>query len=299
MVRLLHLRNARPHPGGAILRRGQPLGRLHLHLARLRGRIRGASVRRAVLRAARRSHRSQVYVPHHHDLDGAGHVRHRPLAELRDLGHRGADHADRAAPVPGSRARRGVRRRRDLRRRARAQEPARLLHVVDSNHRDRRPVHGAAGGAGHPHQHGRAGLRRQRLDVRRLANSVPALGDPARGLDLDPAEAGRVAGLPAHEGGGPQLETAADGGLRAMGERQDRDPGSARRHRGRGGGLVRRTVLRPVLSHPDAESAGGDGADPDRGRASLGNAVFRAVRMAFRQDRPQAHHSHRLPAWRR
>ena len=38
-----------------------------------------------------------------------------------------------------------------------------------------------------------------RTDLRRLglAHSVPALGDPARGLDLDPAEAQRIAGVPA------------------------------------------------------------------------------------------------------
>ena len=43
-------------------------------------------------------------------------------------------------------------------------------------------------------------------DLRRLglAHSVPAVGDPARGLDLDPAEAQEVADVPADEGEGKQ-----------------------------------------------------------------------------------------------
>ena len=44
--------------------------------------------------------------------------------------------------------------------------------------------------------------------------------------------------------------------------------GAARRHRRRSGGVVRRTVLRAVLPHPDAEGAGGHRADHDRGRRS-------------------------------
>ena len=58
--------------------------------------------------------------------------------------HRGAGPADRAAPRAGPRARRRVWRRRDLRRRACADGQARLLHLVDPDHRDARPVHGAA-----------------------------------------------------------------------------------------------------------------------------------------------------------
>ena len=63
-------------------------------------------------------------------------------------------------------------------------EQARLLHVVDSDHRDARPVHGAAADPRHPHRDGRSRVRRLGL-----AHSVPALRDPARGLALDPAQA--------------------------------------------------------------------------------------------------------------
>ena len=92
--------------------------------------------------------------------------------------------ADRASPGAGPRARRRIWRRGDLRRRARAGEQARLLHLVDSDHRDARPVPRAAPDPRHPHQHGRSRVRRLGL-----AHSVPALGGPARGLDLDPAQA--------------------------------------------------------------------------------------------------------------
>ena len=100
------------------------------------------------------------------------------------VGNYGADRADRAAPGPRSRARRRIWRRGDLRRRACAVQQARLLHVVDSDHRNARPVHGAASDPRHPHRDGRSRIRRLGL-----AHSVPALRDPARGLDLDPAQA--------------------------------------------------------------------------------------------------------------
>ena len=96
--------------------------------------------------------------------------------------HHRADRADRSAPGAGPRARRRIWRRGDLRRRTCADEQARLLHLVDPDHRDARPVHGAAADPRHPHRDGRSRLRRLGL-----AHSVPALGDPARGVDLDPA----------------------------------------------------------------------------------------------------------------
>ena len=49
-----------------------------------------------------------------------------------------------SASGAGPGARRRIWRRGDLRRRARAEEQARLLHVVDPDHRHARPVHGAA-----------------------------------------------------------------------------------------------------------------------------------------------------------
>ena len=189
------------------------------------------------------------------------------LPNYAGLGHCGADHAHLPAPVPGACARRRIRRRGDLRRRACPEEQARLLHVVDPDHGDARPVHGAAHRARHPHLDGRDRVRRPRQLDRRLAHSIPALGDPARGIDLDPAEAQRIAGVPADEGRGPRLEAPADRGVRPMGQPEDRNPRAVRRYRRRGGGLVRRAVLRAVLPDPDAQGAGGDGADPDRGRA--------------------------------
>ena len=48
----------------------------------------------------------------------------------------------------------------------------------------------------HPHHHGRGGFRRLGL-----AHSVPALAGASDRIHLDPAQAQRIAGLPAHEGG--------------------------------------------------------------------------------------------------
>ena len=266
VVRFLHLRHARSDPRRAVLCRRQSVGGLHLYAARLRRRICGATVRSPVLRPARRSDRPQIHLPHHHDADGAGHILHRPAAQLRRVGNRCADHADLPAPVPGAGARRRVRRGGHLRRRTFPEEQARVLHVVDPDDGHRGPVHGAAHRARHPHLDGRDRIRRPRIADRRLAHSIPALGDPARGVDLDQVEAQRIAGLPADEGRGPRLEAPADRGVRPMGQPQDRDPRPAGRNRRRSRGLVRRPVLRAVLPDPDAQSPGGDGADPDRGR---------------------------------
>ncbi len=157
---------------------------LHLHAARLCRGLRGAPVRRADLRPARRHDRPQIHLPDHHEPDGHRHVLHRRAARLCDLGHPRPDRAGRFAAGARTCARRRIRRRGDLRRRTRAGQQARLLHVVDSNHRDPRPVHGAPADPRHPHLYGRSGIRRLGL-----AHSVPAVGDPARGLDLDPAQA--------------------------------------------------------------------------------------------------------------
>ena len=56
-----------------------------------------------------------------------------------------------------------------------------------------------------PSLHGQRRVRRMGL-----AHSVPGFGRAARVLGLHPAEAQRVTGLPAHEGGGEGLEGAAD-----------------------------------------------------------------------------------------
>ena len=190
MVRLLHLRNARRVSGQILFLQRAAECRLHLRAARLRRGLRGAPVRRADLRPPRRHDRPQIHLPDHDDPDGHRHLLHRPAAELCDLGHRRADRSDRAAAGPGPRARRRIWRRGDLRRRACAGEQARLLHLMDPDHGDARPVHGAAAHSRHPHLDGRSRVRRLGL-----AHSVPAVGHPARRLDLDPAEPERVADL--------------------------------------------------------------------------------------------------------
>ncbi len=203
MVRLLHLRHARRVSGEIFLLQRAGQCRLHLRAACLRRRFCGAPVRRADLRPLRRHDRPQIHLPRHHEPDGYRHLLHRRAAGLRQLGHPRADRADCASSRPGTGARRRIWRSGDLCRRARAGEQARLLHVVDPNHRDARPVHGAALDPRHPHRDGRSRLRRLGL-----AHSVPAVGGPARGLDLDPAQARRIAAVQAHGRRGQTVEAA-------------------------------------------------------------------------------------------
>ena len=194
VVRLLYLRHARAHSSGDILLRRQSDGGVHLHAARFRCRFRGAPLRCAVLWTPRRHHRPQIHLPHHDDADGRRHLLHRPAAVLRFGRHHRADHPDRPASGARSRARRRIRRRGDLRRRTRSEEQTWPVYVVDSNHGHARSVHGPAARARNPHHPGRTDLRRLGL-----AHSVPALGDPARSVDLDPAQVARVAGVRPHE----------------------------------------------------------------------------------------------------
>ena len=191
MVRLLHLRNAGGHSGHAVLLRRRRHGGLHLHAAGLRRRLCRAPVRRPGVRPDRRSGRPQIHLPGHHRLHGPGHLPHRPSALLRQCRHHRARHPDRAPAGAGPGAGRRIWRRGDLRRRTCAARQTRLLHLMDSNHRDARPVHGAAARARHPHLPGRTDLRRLGL-----AYSVPAVGHPAGGFDLDPPAARRIAGVP-------------------------------------------------------------------------------------------------------
>ena len=150
----------------------------------------------------------------------------RPAADLRDDRLGGADPAGQPAPAAGPRARRRVRRRGDLRGRARAQQPPRLRHELDPDHRDARLLPGAGRDRPVPRQHGR-----QATSPSGAGASRSGLADPARLLDLHPAQAAGVAGLPADEGRGQGLEVAADRQLPQVPEQQVRAARAARRHR--------------------------------------------------------------------
>jgi hypothetical protein len=181
---------------------------------------------------------------------GLGTFCHRPAAQLCRVGNRCADHADLPAPVPRAGARRRVRRA--------------AIYVAEHAPKNKRGFYTSwiqttatvacswrcsscsafAPGWARPNS-------RPRIAHRRLAHSIPALGDPARGVDLDQVEAQRIAGLPADEGRGPRLEAPADRGVRPMGQPEDRNPRLAGRNRRRSRGLVRRPVLRAVLPDPE------------------------------------------------
>ena len=96
------------------------------------------------------------------------------------------------APAPGPGARRRIWRRRHLCRRACAARAPRLLHELDPDDRDPRPVRGPARRHRHPHRARRGGLRRLGL-----AGPVPALDPAARRVAVDPAPARGEPGLPA------------------------------------------------------------------------------------------------------
>ena len=94
---------------------------------------------------------------------------------------------------------------------------------------------------------------------------------------------------------GTPFQGAADRGLRPVEECQDRAPRAARPGRRPGGGLVHGPVLRAVL--PDAsEGRRLHRQHADRLVAAPRHRRLRALRLAVRQDRPQADHPRRLPA---
>ena len=83
------------------------------------------------------------------------------------------------------------------------------------------------------------------------------------------------------EGGREGLEGAADRGLRALGQPQDRADRPVRRGRRPGGGLVCGPVLRAVLPRADAEGRRRHRQHPDRHRAGAGHALLHPVRLAL------------------
>ena len=104
----------------ALLLRRQPDRGVHLRAARLRRGLRGAPVRRARVRPARRPRRPQVHLPDHDRDHGPLDLGGRLPPHVREHRARGAGDAHPAARAAGTRARRRVRRCRDVRRRARA-----------------------------------------------------------------------------------------------------------------------------------------------------------------------------------
>ena len=186
MVRLLPRGLARREHLGELLLRREPDRRLHLHPPRLRRGLCGAPLRRAVLRPPRRPHRAQIHLPRHDDRHGHRDLRRRPAAGLCHDRHRGPGPVHRLPAAAGPGAWRRVWRRRDLRRRARPAGTARLLHVVDPDDRDRRPVPVAP-------RHPRPAPGHDAGSVRGLglADAVPGLDPAACGVDLDPAAARR------------------------------------------------------------------------------------------------------------
>ena len=122
-----------------------------------------------------------------------------------------------------------------------------------------------------------------------------AVAHPAHLLGLHPAEAARVADIPADEGRGQGLEVAAHRQLPQVPEQQVRAARAARRHRRAGGGLVHGAVLRAVLPHHHAEARLRFGVHADRGVAADRHAVLHLLRLALGQDRPAEDHPGRLP----
>ena len=284
VVRLLPVRLARGDHRQAVLLRRQSHGRLHLRAARVRRRLRRAAVRRAGVRPPRRPGRTQVHVPRHDPDHGLLDVRRRPAAELRADRHRRAGDPDRVAPVAGARAGRRIRRRGDVRRRALAGRSARCLYRLDPDDGDARARAVARRHRAVPPVHAR--------DVRHLglAHPVPAVADPADLLGVHPPAIERVADLPAHEGGRQGLEGADHRIVRQLVQPQDRAARAVRPDGRRGGGVVRRPVLRAVLHAADAQGRRSRGQHPGGPVAADRHAVLRHLRRVVGQDRPQADH---------
>ena len=249
VVRLLHLRHARRHSGQQVLRRRRADLGLHLRAARLRGRLRGAPVRRAGVRPARRSGRPQIHLPRHHDLDGHRHVHGRPAADLRDDRHRGADPAHRLRLVQGLALG--------------GEYGGAATYVAEHAPKGKRGFY-----TSWIQTTATLGLFLSLLVILALRTAMGEAAFAAWGwripfllsiillgfsiwIRLQLAES---PGLPEDEGRRHAVEGAADGSVRQLGQRQDRAPRAARRHRRPGGRLVRRTVLRAVL--PDADPQG-------------------------------------------
>ena len=185
VVRFLSLRRAGPVLQQALLLPGARSGaRLHPEPVRVLDRVSGAAVRRDRVRPSRRPDRPQIHLHADPAADGCGDLCRRPVAGLRDDRHFGPDPARRDARAAGSGARRRIWRRGDLHRRACARRQTRVLHVLDSDHRDDGHRLCAARDPVVPPRLWRADLRRLGL-----AGAVPDLGGSCHPVDLYPNEA--------------------------------------------------------------------------------------------------------------
>ncbi len=195
VVRLLHLRLAAVHRLAAFLRQRRRDPRLYLRADDLRGGLFRAAVRRAGVRLFRRPHRAQAHLPVHDSDHGRGDVPDRRPAGHGHHRRCRAVSADRLARAAGLRGRRRVWRRGGLCRRTRGPRQARRGDRLDPSRGDGGAVPGAV-----RHPRGAHDAGRGRFRGLGLARAVPAVGAAAGDLDLDPAEARRVAGVPRHEG---------------------------------------------------------------------------------------------------
>src|SRR6478752_6320709 len=124
------------------------------------------------------------------------------------------------------------------------------------------------------------------------------VAEHARQGRLDPAAAQRVTRLQEDEGRGYRFQGSAVGSLRTVEEPEVRDHRAVRPRRRPGRGLVHGPVLRPVLPAEHPEGRRLHRQPSDRMVAARRHARLRAVRLAVRQDRPQADHPRGLPACR-
>ena len=223
----------------------------------LRRRLRGAPVRRAVVRPPGRPDRPQVHLPGHHDLImGLATFVVGLLPGYATIGSLAPVALHRLPPAAGPGAGRRVWRCGDLRRRAcaaaaGAASTRRWIQTTAT----RRPVPVAARHPGACASDDAGGVRRLGL-----AHPVPALDHPARRSRSGSAcSSTKSPAFQQMKAEGKRSKAPLTRSLRPLGQRQDRAPRPARRHRRPGGGLVHGPVLRPVLPDPDAEARRHDG----------------------------------------
>lgn len=154
-------------------------------------------------------------------------------------------------------------------RRARTGEQARLLHVVDPDHRDARLVHGTAHYSRHPQLYGRRATWRLGM-----ANPVSVVGDPARRLAVDSLKLNesplfrRIGRRRANNRAGRSRKLSANGAIA-----KSRSPRCWARPRAKPSSGMAGSSTR-CFSHPDFESARGR----QRNHRNLAGVIAAAVK---------------------